>query len=59
MTIDFNIKTKNLRRKNGRLVDLKNLVIIESKTLKKDALALDVMKKHNIEKAKACSKYSL
>jgi len=59
MTIDFNIKTKNLRRKNGRLVDLKNLVIIESKTLKKDALAIKVMKKHNIEKAKACSKYSL
>ncbi len=59
MTIDFNIKTKNLRRKNGRVIDLKNLVIIESKTLKKDALALKVMKKHNIKKAKACSKYSL
>ncbi len=59
MTIDFNIKTKNLRRKNARVVELKNLVIIESKTLKKDALAIDVMKKHNIKKAKACSKYSL
>jgi len=59
MTIDFNIKTKNLRRKNGRVVNLKNLVIIESKTLKADALALEVMKKHNIKKAKACSKYSL
>ena len=59
LTIDFNIKTKNLRRKNGRVIDLKNLVIIESKTLKKDAIALQVMKNHNIKKAKACSKYSL
>ena len=59
LTIDFNIKTKNLRRKNGRVVDLKNLVIVESKTLKKDAIALNIMKKHNIDKAKACSKYSL
>ena len=59
LTIDFNIKTKNLRRKNWRVVDLKNLVIVESKTLKKDALAIKVMKKHWIERAKACSKYSL
>lgn len=59
MTIDYNIKTKNLRRKNGRVVDLKNLVIIESKTLKKDAIAISIMKKHNIKQAKACSKYSL
>ena len=59
LTIDFNIKTKNLRRKNGKVVDLKNLVIIESKTLKKYAFAIDIMKKHNISKAKACSKYSL
>ncbi len=59
LTIDFNIKTKNLRRKNWRIVDLKNLVIIESKTLKEDAIAIKIMEKHNIEKAKACSKYSL
>ena len=59
MTIDFNIKTKNLRGEDTKVVDLKNLVIIESKTLKKDALAIDVMKKHKISKAKACSKYSL
>jgi hypothetical protein len=59
LTIDFNIKTKNLRRKNGRVVDLKNLVIIESKTLKKDATAIEIMKNHLIKRAKACSKYSL
>jgi len=59
LTIDFNIKTKNLRRKNWRVVELKNLVIIESKTLKKDAIAIKVMEKHNKKRAKACSKYSL
>jgi hypothetical protein len=59
LTIDFNIKTKNLRRKNWRVIDLKNLVIIESKTLKKDAIAINIMKKHSLKRAKACSKYSL
>ena len=59
LTIDFNIKTKNLRRKNGKVVELKNLVIIESKTLKKDAIAISIMKQHFINRAKACSKYSL
>ena len=59
LTIDFNVKTKDLRKEDSKVVELKNLVIIESKTLKKDALALVVMKKHNIAKAKACSKYSL
>jgi len=59
LTVDFNIKTKNLRRKNWRVVDLKNLVIVESKTLKKDAIAIKIMEKHSIKRAKACSKYSL
>lgn len=59
LTIDFNVKATDLRKKWAKVVDLKNLIIIESKSLKKDCKAFDIMKKYNISKASSCSKYSL
>jgi len=59
LTIDFDIKTINLREKWEREVDLKNLVIIESKSLSKNCNSLNIIKKHWIKQAKSCSKYSL
>jgi len=59
LTIDFNIKTQNIRDKNSKQIYLKNLVIIESKSLNKDCLSNEIMKNHNFEEAKSCSKYSL
>jgi len=59
LTIDFNIKTQNLRNKNFNENELKNLVIIESKSLSKNCNSLNIIKKYWIKKAKSCSKYSL
>ncbi len=60
LTIDFNVKTTDLRKIWwNKEVDLKNLIIIESKSLKKDSTASNIMKKFKIKKAKSCSKYSL
>lgn len=59
MTIDFNVKAFNLRKRWSEAVDLKNLIIIESKSLKKDCIASDLMKKYKITQAHGCSKYSL
>lgn len=59
MTIDFNIKALDLRKSKSKIIDLKNLIIIESKSLKQNCIATEVMKKHNIEEASSCSKYSL
>lgn len=59
LTIDFDIKATDLRKKSAKVVDLKNLVIIESKSLKEDCEACEIMKKNKIDKAKSCSKYSL
>ena len=59
LTIDFDIKATDLRKKWAKVVDLKNLVIIESKSLKEDCQACEIMKNHDIDKAKSCSKYSL
>jgi hypothetical protein len=59
LTIDFAIKTENLRNPNQNEIDLKNLVIIESKSLNKDCTSCKVIKKHGIKEAHACSKYSL
>lgn len=59
LTIDFDIKTLDLRWDNTSEVDLKNLVIIESKSLSKKCNSCKIMTKHNIKKAKSCSKYSL
>ncbi len=60
LTIDFNVKTTDLRKIRWRKeIDLKNLIIIESKSLKKDSIASNLMKKYDIDRAKSCSKYSL
>lgn len=60
LTIDFAIKTENLRNPNQTEIDLKNLVIIESKSLNQDCASCKIIeKKHGIKQAHACSKYSL
>lgn len=59
LTIDFDIRTINLRDKKVSEVNLKNLVIIESKSLSKKSNSYEIMKKHNLKQAKSCSKYSL
>lgn len=59
LTIDFAIKTNNLRDKKSKEVNLKNLVIIESKSLGDECKSTEIMEKHSITEAKSCSKYSL
>lgn len=59
LTIDYDIKTNNLRDPNSKEVDLKNLVIIESKSLSEDCNSIRIIEKHWIKKANSCSKYSL
>lgn len=59
LTIDFDIKATDLRKKWAKVVDLKNLVIVESKSLQEKSQASEIMEKNKIKKAKSCSKYSL
>ena len=59
LTIDFSIKTLDLRDEEANSIKLKNLVIIESKSLWNDCTSMKIMKKHGIAEAKSCSKYSL
>ncbi len=59
LTIDFDIRALDLRKKDATTVDLKNLVIIESKSMKQESEVCKIMKKSNIEKVSNCSKYSL
>lgn len=59
LTIDFDIKTTDLRDSNAEKIHLKNLVIIESKSLSENCFSCEIMKNHWIKKAKSCSKYSL
>lgn len=59
LTIDFDIKTNDLRDKDSKEVDLKNLVIIESKSLNKECSSCKIIESHGIKQAKSCSKYSL
>jgi hypothetical protein len=59
LTIDFNVTATNLRNKESKVVDLKNLIIIESKSMKNTSIADTIMKKHKIKKASNCSKYSI
>lgn len=59
LTIDFDIKTNDLRDKKNKEVDLKNLVIIESKSLSKNCISTKIMENNKISEAKSCSKYSL
>lgn len=59
LTIDFDVKTENLRDKKSKEIELGNLVIIESKSLSKNCNSINIINKHWIKKAKSCSKYSL
>ncbi|MCD5380730.1 polyphosphate polymerase domain-containing protein [Candidatus Gracilibacteria bacterium] len=74
LTIDFNIKTQDLRKSHsphsvspkGREViqdegeiSLTNLVIVESKSMSEKCKSIDIITSHGIKKAKSCSKYSL
>ena len=59
LTIDFDIRTLDLRDKKASEVNLKNLVIIESKSLSKKCNSCEIIEKHGLKKAKSCSKYSL
>jgi len=59
LTIDFNIETSDLRNLKTKRTKLENLVIIESKSMSNKCFSSKIMKKHNIDEAKSCSKYSL
>ncbi|MDD3301989.1 MAG: polyphosphate polymerase domain-containing protein [Candidatus Gracilibacteria bacterium] len=59
LTIDFNIRLEDLRNDGKAIIDLDNLVIIESKSMSKDGKSSRIMKKHDIKKSGSCSKYSL
>jgi hypothetical protein len=53
------VTATNLRKKDVTPISLKNLIIIESKSMKNARLTNEIMEKHKIEKASNCSKYSL
>ena len=59
LTIDFDIRTLDLRDDDASETNLKNLVIIESKSLETECKSLEIMEKHWFQQAKSCSKYSL
>jgi hypothetical protein len=46
LTIDFDITTQDLRDKNSKEISLKNLVIVESKSLSKECNSCKIMTKH-------------
>ncbi len=59
LTIDFNISVKDLRNEKARDIKLKNLVIIESKSLSDNCKSCEIITSHGIKRAGSCSKYSL
>lgn len=59
LTIDFNIRLKDLRDDSKELFPLENVVIIESKSDRTDGLSTKIIESHGVNKAKACSKYGL
>ena len=59
LTIDFNIRTLDLRNETATPTALKNLVIIESKSLQEKCLSAKIIQSHDVKQAKSCSKYSL
>lgn len=59
LTIDFDVKAFDLRDPKSKEVNLRNLVVIESKSLSKNCISSKIMTKYNFKKAKSCSKYSL
>lgn len=59
LTIDFNIRVQDIRNKKSREKHLKNLVILESKSMWDTCRSVELMKKKWFKRAKWCSKYSL
>jgi hypothetical protein len=61
LTIDFNIKVAELRdpENKGKIIELPNLAIIESKSTSKNCMSGQLMAAHNIPVASSCSKYGL
>lgn len=59
LTFDFWVNVTNLRKNDAQNIDLKNLIIVETKSLKEVSLADKIMQKHNITQYKHCSKYCL
>lgn len=59
LTIDFNIRVQDVRNHKSKEKNLKNLVIVESKSLSEKCRSSKIMKKHGFKKANGCSKYSL
>lgn len=59
LTIDFSMKTLDLRDEDSKTVSFKNVVIIESKSLWENCKSWKIMEKYNIPEAKSCSKYAL
>ena len=72
LTIDFDIKIFNLRDKENKVnskekeytigwreIDLKNLVVMESKSLNKNCKSTKIMKNYWLKQTSSCSKYSL
>jgi hypothetical protein len=59
LTVDFNIRTLDLRNQEATPTALKNLVIIESKSLQEKCLSAKIICSHDVQQAKSCSKYSL
>ncbi len=59
LTIDFNIRVQDIRNKWSREKQLKNLVILESKSMSKTCRSVELMKEKWFKRARWCSKYSL
>lgn len=59
VTVDFNIRLKDVRNKKAKELKLSNLVILESKSTSKKCPSQKIMEKHDIKEASSCSKYSL
>lgn len=59
LTVDFDIKLTDLRNENKPQISLNNVVIIESKSMNKNCISKDIMKKNKIKKSYNCSKYCI
>ncbi len=59
VTVDFNVRLKDIRNKKAKQNKLQNVIILESKSTSKKCPSEKIMEKHNIQQASSCSKYSL
>lgn len=59
VTVDFNVRVMDARNTKAGELPFKNLVILEAKSAWRKGKSHKVMKKHHIQEAAACSKYSL